>query len=318
MSLFNIFKTNKDSQTYLKSFSNTKSKFGSKLLSLVSKDDSLDSFLQDLMVTLLEADIGYKTSDLICKSFKEKCNNFNSLSACNRIEVLIETLKNLYGISSSSNIVFNENGPTVILLVGVNGSGKTSTCAKLANKFLDLNKTVCLVAGDTFRAGASEQLNKWANELNIHCVIGNANADPSSVFVDGCKYALENKIDVLICDSAGRLQNKVNLMSELEKMKRVLNKNIVNAPHYTYLVIDSNTGQNGISQAELFNEVSKIDGTILTKVDGTSKGGIVFAIKNLTNIPVSFLTFGESINDIKDFDLDLYLYSIIGDLENEK
>ena len=212
--------------------------------------------------------------------------------------------------------MWNDNGPTVILLVGVNGSGKTSTCAKLANKYVNEGKKVALVAADTFRAGAVEQLKKWSEKLNIPCIAGQPNQDPSSVLVDGCRYAKENNIDVLLCDTAGRLQNKVNLMSELEKMSRVCSKEIENAPHNTWLVLDSNTGQNGLSQAELFNEVTKLNGVILTKIDGTSKGGIIIAIKDLTGVPVRFITFGEGLEQISKFDLDAYLYSIIGDLQH--
>ena len=202
-------------------------------------------------------------------------------------------------------------------MVGVNGSGKTSTTAKLAKMYKDMGKKVCLVAADTFRAGAVDQLDKWAKQLEVDIVKGVENRDPSSVLVDGCRYAKENNIDILICDTAGRLQNKVNLMTELAKMNKVVNREIEGAPHNSWLVLDSTTGQNGLSQASLFNEVTKLTGIILTKMDGTSKGGIIIAIKDLINVPVQFLTLGETIDDIQDFNLDLYLYSIIEDLENE-
>ena len=173
-----------------------------------------------------------------------------------------------------------------------------------------------MVAADTFRAGATEQLQMWADRLNIECISGSANADPSSVLVEGCRYAKNNDIDILICDTAGRLQNKINLMSELEKMHRVLGKEIPGAPHNTWLVLDANTGQNGLSQAELFNEITDLNGIILTKMDGTSKGGIIIAIKNITGLPVRYITVGEGLEDIQDFDFDLYLDSIIGELRH--
>jgi len=201
-------------------------------------------------------------------------------------------------------------------MVGVNGSGKTSTCAKLANRYKAEGKTVAVVAGDTFRAGATQQLQAWAQRLDIPCITGRDNEDPSSVLVKGCRYAKEHQIDILICDTAGRLQNKINLMAELEKMHRVVAKEIEGAPHNTWLVLDANTGQNGLSQAELFNEITDLNGIILTKMDGTSKGGIIIAIKNITGLPVRFITVGEGVEDIQDFDFDMYLDSIIGELRH--
>ena len=207
-----------------------------------------------------------------------------------------------------NEIVYNEDGPTVILMVGVNGSGKTSTCAKLAKMYKDQGKKVCLAAADTFRAGAIEQLREWANRLDVDFVAGKEQEDPSSVLVNACRYAKENNVDILLCDTAGRLQTKVNLMAELAKMRRVVGKEIPGAPHNVWMVLDANTGQNGMSQATLFNEVTDLTGIILTKMDGTSKGGIVIAIKNVLGIPVRFITLGETADDIKPFDFDLYLF----------
>ena len=202
-------------------------------------------------------------------------------------------------------------------MVGVNGSGKTSTCAKLAKRYKDQGKKVAFAAADTFRAGAREQLEEWARRLDIDIVTGKDNQDPSSVLVDACRFAKEHDIDILLCDTAGRLQNKINLMAELAKMHRVLEREIPGAPHNTWLVLDANTGQNGMSQAALFNEVTDLDGIILTKMDGTSKGGIVIAIKDVIGVPVRFITFGEGVDDLKDFDLDLYLYSIIQEASHD-
>ena len=307
----------KDKDKYLSSFSNANKSLGGKL-KVITSDGNInkDTFMEDLMVTLLESDLGYKTATKVCDAFQKEMNNYFVLSQKDVFQILIKVLKDIYG-EDTKKINYNPNGPTVILMVGVNGSGKTSTTAKLAKMYKDMGKKVCLVAADTFRAGAVDQLDKWAKQLEVDIVKGVENRDPSSVLVDGCRYAKENNIDILICDTAGRLQNKVNLMSELAKMNKVVNREIEGAPHNSWLVLDSTTGQNGLSQASLFNEVTKLTGIILTKMDGTSKGGIIIAIKDLINVPVQFLTLGETIDDIQDFNLDLYLYSIIEDLENE-
>ena len=321
MGFFDFLKTKVDNNTesdkYLSGFRNTNDALGKKLKFITeNRKENQEDFVEQLMITLIEADIGYKTADLICNKFYTEAKKYAFLYAKDIMDILSETLVSIYNEKPDDEIVWNDNGPTVILFVGVNGSGKTSTCAKLANKYINEGKKVALVAADTFRAGAVEQLKKWSEKLNIPCIAGQPNQDPSSVLVDGCRYAKENNIDVLLCDTAGRLQNKVNLMSELEKMSRVCSKEIENAPHNTWLVLDSNTGQNGLSQAELFNEVTKLNGVILTKIDGTSKGGIIIAIKDLTGVPVRFITFGEGLEQISKFDLDAYLYSIIGDLQH--
>ena len=305
----------KDKNKYLHGFAKTNDSLGRKLKFVTeNKKQNKEDFMEMLMVTLLEADIGYQTSELICDRFFETCQNYYYLFAKDIMYFLGQTFKDVYNEKPDSEIVFNDNGPTVIMLVGVNGSGKTSTCAKLANLYQSEGKKVAMVAADTFRAGATKQLQIWADKLGIDCICGKDNQDPSSVLVEGCRFAKENDIDVLICDTAGRLQNKINLMAELDKMKRVVGKQIEGAPHNTWLVLDANTGQNGLSQAELFNEITDLNGIILTKMDGTSKGGIVMAIKHMTGLPVRYITVGEGMEDIQDFDFDMYLDSIIGDL----
>ena len=321
MGLFDLLKSksdaNKDTNKYLSGFKKTNDALGKKLKFITeNKKENKEDFVEQLMITLIEADIGYKTAEEICDRFYKKCQNYYYLHANDLMNILTEIFNEIYVEKQEQEIVFNENGPTVILMVGVNGSGKTSTCAKLANKFINENKKVAFVAADTFRAGATEQLQKWADKLSIHCVTGKDNQDPSSVLVDGCIYAKENNIDILICDTAGRLQNKINLMNELEKMSKVVSKQIEGAPHNTWLVLDSNTGQNGLSQAELFNEITRLNGIILTKLDGTSKGGIIIAIKNLIGVPVRYITFGEGLDEISKFDFETYLYSIIGELKH--
>ena len=309
----------KDKNKYLHGFAKTNDSLGKKLKFVTeNKKQNKEDFMEQLMVTLIEADIGYRTSEKICDCFFEICSNYYYLFAKDIMNFLGQTFKEIYYEKPDEEIVINEDGPTVILMVGVNGSGKTSTCAKLAARYQAEGKTVAMVAADTFRAGATEQLKQWADRLNVPCITGKDNQDPSSVLVEGCRYAKANNIDYLICDTAGRLQNKVNLMAELEKMHRVIGKEIKGAPHNTWLVLDANTGQNGLSQAELFNEITDLNGIILTKMDGTSKGGIIIAIKNITGVPVRFITVGEGIDDLQDFDFDMYLDSIIGELRHAK
>ncbi len=199
-------------------------------------------------------------------------------------------------------------------MVGVNGSGKTTTTAKLAKRFMEDGKRVMTAAADTFRAGAVDQLENWSKRLDIPCIKGRENGDPSAVLVDACRYAKEHHVDVLIGDTAGRLQNKTNLMKELSKMKRVVEKEIPNAPHEVWLVLDATTGQNGISQAQIFMETTNVTGIILTKMDGTAKGGIVIAIRDLLGLPVKYIGLGESMDDLRPFDIDTYLYGLCEDL----
>jgi len=209
-----------------------------------------------------------------------------------------------------NEIRFVENGPTVLLVVGVNGVGKTTTIAKIANRYIKQGKKVMLAAADTFRAGAIEQLTVWAQRLKIDIVTGEANSDPASVAYDGAVRAKKEKVDLLIVDTAGRLQTKQNLMDELAKIKRVLGKEIPDAPHETFIVIDATTGQNGVIQAKAFSEVSKITGVVITKMDGTSKGGIILAIRDEIGVPVRFIGLGEKMDDLQEFDLDKYLYGL--------
>ena len=304
----------KDTGKYLSGFAKTNNALGRKLKFITENNTkNKEDFVEQLMITLIESDIGYKTSEDICDRFFKETQDYLYLRQEDVMDILLETFDDIYNEKKDNEIVYNEDGPTVILMVGVNGSGKTSTCAKLAKMYKEQGKKVCLAAADTFRAGAVEQLREWANRLDVDFVAGKEQEDPSSVLVNACRYAKENNVDILLCDTAGRLQTKVNLMAELAKMRRVVGKEIPGAPHNVWMVLDANTGQNGMSQATLFNEVTDLTGIILTKMDGTSKGGIVIAIKNVLGIPVRFITLGETADDIKPFDFDLYLYSIIGD-----
>ena len=207
----------------------------------------------------------------------------------------------------------NENGPTVLLFVGVNGVGKTTTIGKLAKKYKSEGKKVMMIAGDTFRAGAVEQLKEWANRTDS-LFFGKENTDPAGVVFDGLKVATEENADIVLIDTAGRLQNKVNLMNELEKINKVIGKFIPDAPHETLLIIDATTGQNGILQAESFKIITNITGIVLTKLDGTAKGGIVLAIKETVGIPVKFIGLGEGEDDLKSFDIEEYIYGLFKDM----
>ena len=215
-----------------------------------------------------------------------------------------------------NKIKYAENGPTVILFVGVNGVGKTTSIGKLAYKLKNEGKKVLLVAGDTFRAGAKEQLILWGEKTNT-TVFSKDSTDAASVIYDGVDKAIKENYDVVLIDTAGRLQNKVNLMNELSKINKVINKLIPGSPHETLLVIDATTGQNGISQAKNFKEITDITGIILTKLDGTAKGGIVLAIKENVGIPVKYIGLGEKEEDFKVFDIESYIYGLFGG-ENEK
>ena len=209
----------------------------------------------------------------------------------------------------------NTEGPTVILMVGVNGSGKTTTMAKLTKRFLEKGNSVALAAADTFRAGAIDQLAVWAQRLGVTCIKGREGGDPSAALVDACRYAKENNIDYLIGDTAGRLQNKANLMKELEKMRRVVFRAISCAPHEVWLVLDATTGQNGISQAQIFLETYKCNRNYSNKAGWYSKkGGIVIAIRDLLGLPVKYIGLGEKEDDLREFDIDSYLYGMCEDL----
>ncbi len=312
------FTKKEDSAKYLKGFSKTKESLATKLSRFAFGFKGIDEdFLDELMIALIESDIGVDVADELCQILSDKMKKVNNPSYQEVVDCLLETMNELYNDQDDGKIVYSEQGPTVILLVGVNGSGKTTTCAKLAKKYRDEGKKVAVVAADTFRAGAVDQLASWAQRLGLSCISGKENCDPSSVLVDGCRYAMENDIDILLCDTAGRLQNKTNLMNELSKMRRVVTKEIPGAPHNVWLVLDSTTGQNGMSQAKIFQEATQVTGLILTKMDGTAKGGIVIGIKKKLEIPVLFIGLGEKEDDLRPFDLEAYLYSIANGIQDD-
>ena len=287
MGIFNKIKSvfkkeDKTVNTYDKGLSKTRKSFVNKLANLSKEYDEInDDYFESLEELLINADIGVKTvmdfmDKLQRRVSKEKITNPEEL-----IEIIVDELFIIYVDDDilSNKINYNEDGPTVILFVGVNGVGKTTTIAKLASKFKKEGKKVLLVAADTFRAGAVEQLNTWGEKLGCAVVSDTNTKDPASVVYKGLEKAVKEEYDMVLIDTAGRLQNKVNLMKELEKINSVGDKIIKGAPHETFLVIDATTGQNGISQAKSFKEITNLTGIILTKLDGTAKGGIVLAIK---------------------------------------
>lgn len=307
-------KENKDQ--YLSGFKKSSDVFtqGAKTLSKNFKKVD-NKFLEDFMVLLLQSDIGLKTAEKIINQLKEYDKKYFIRNFDVAMEFVIESMADIYGKQEDSFEFLNKDGVKVILLVGVNGSGKTTTAAKLMSKYKSEGLSVAAVAADTFRAGAIDQLVKWGDRLQVPVIKGRENGDPSAALVDGARFAKKNKIDILICDTAGRLQNKKNLMKELSKMHRVLNREIPDAPHAVWLVVDATTGQNGLSQAEVFLEATNVTGIILAKMDGTSKGGIVISIKNILNLPVVFVGVGEQPEDLQEFDIEAYLFGITQGLD---
>ena len=257
------------------------------------------------------ADIGVNTVMKIIERLKKRVKKENIQSPEDLKDIIVDEMFIIY---VNNDIIVNKinyakEGPTVILFVGVNGAGKTTTIGKLACKLKEEGKKVLMVAGDTFRAGATEQLIEWSKKTNCDIVYKDG-ADPVSVMYDGTSKAKEENYDVVLIDTAGRLQNKINLMKELEKINKVIGKQVPGAPHETLLVLDATTGQNGISQAKNFKEITDITGIVLTKLDGTAKGGIVLGVKDETGIPVKYIGLGETKEDLKVFDIEKYIYGL--------
>lgn len=305
-----------DIEAYDKGLETTRREFVSKLSLLGIKYTKINSeYYDELERTLIEADIGVNTVFSLMDKLKKRVREENITSTKDLSEVIVDEMFLIYvnGESLSDKINLNEDGPTVILLVGVNGVGKTTTIAKLAHKYKNEGKSVMLIAGDTFRAGAVEQLSVWADRVGCE-FYGKDNSDPAGVVFDGLVEAKEKNIDIVLVDTAGRLQNKQGLMAELEKINKVIGRHIEGAPHETLLVIDASTGQNGINQAEAFKSITNITGIVLTKLDGTAKGGIVLAIKENVGLPVKFIGFGEKMEDLKSFDIESYIYGLFKDL----
>lgn len=321
MGLFDKFKTifQKEPEKvtkYEEGLEKTRKEFISQLSNLSNKYKFInDDYFEELENILIMADIGVNTvmnfvDKLKLRVKSEKITDSNMLK-----DVIIDELFIMYVGNNviNSKINYNTNGPTVVLFVGVNGVGKTTTIGKIASKLKNDGKKVLLVAADTFRAGAIEQIEEWSERVGVRVITKNVK-DPSSVVYDGLEIAKKENYDVVLIDTAGRLQNKVNLMNELAKINKVIKMHIDDAPHETLLVIDATTGQNGIAQAKSFKEITNITGIVLTKLDGTAKGGIVLAIKEEVGIPVKFVGLGEKVEDLEPFDIEKYIYGLFKDL----
>lgn len=302
--------------TYDKGLEKTRKEFVSKLSLLGHKYTKVsEEYFEELEDLLIMADIGVKTVMQFIDRLKDRVKKENIVDTSYLQEVIVDELFIIYvgGDSLSDKINMQENGPTVILMVGVNGVGKTTTIAKLAYKYKKMGKKVAMIAADTFRAGAVKQLEQWA-EKTESIFYGKEETDPAGVIYDGLQMAIKDKADIVLIDTAGRLQNKQNLMKELEKINKVIGKIVPSAPHETLLVIDATTGQNGIMQASSFKEITNITGIVLTKLDGTAKGGIVLAIKEEVGLPVKFIGLGEKMEDLQTFDIENYIYGLFKDI----
>lgn len=312
----NIEVKDENVQKYDEGLEKSRNEFVSKLSMLGIKYTKInDEYFDELENILIMADIGINTVMDFMDRLRKRVKSENITDTKYLNEVIVDELFIIYvnNESITDKINMAEDGPTVILMVGVNGVGKTTTIAKLAHKYKNEGKKVMLIAGDTFRAGAVEQLKIWADRTNS-LFYGKENTDPAGVIYDGLVKAKEDDADIVLIDTAGRLHNKVNLMKELEKINKVIGRIIPEAPHETLLVIDATTGQNGIMQAKAFKEITDITGIVLTKLDGTAKGGIVLAIKEEVNIPVKFVGLGEKMTDLIPFDIENYIYGLFKDL----
>ncbi len=307
-------KDKKVQEKYVTGLDKSRKNFSSKLKTLSKKYQKINNqYFEELEEILIEADVGVALTMEIIEATRIDATNKGITSPEEINELIVDKMFVSYA-NSGDNIVneiqFSKNGPTVLMVVGVNGVGKTTTIAKLAYRYQKMGKKVLLIAGDTFRAGATEQLRIWSERLNCLFVSGKENQDPASVAYDGVSLAKKENVDLVILDTAGRLQNKTNLMNELAKMKRVVAKEIEGAPQEIFLIIDANTGQNGVIQAKAFKECTSLTGVVITKMDGTSKGGIILAIRDELGIPVRFIGLGEKMDDLEEFDLDQYLYGL--------
>ncbi|RAY09762.1 signal recognition particle-docking protein FtsY [Levilactobacillus brevis] len=303
-----------DEQLYDKGLEKTRTTFGQRLNALLANFRHVDeSFFDDLEETLIGADVGFDMAVKLSDELRDEVKLQNAKKSQDVQNVVVEKLVEIYeaaGNHETTAINMAETGPTVILFVGVNGVGKTTTIGKMANRYHQAGKKVLLAAADTFRAGATEQLDVWAKRADVDIVTGKPQSDPAAVVFDAVQKAKQDDYDILFVDTAGRLQNKVNLMNELEKMKRIITREIPSAPHEVLLVLDATTGQNALTQAKLFKESTAVTGIVLTKLDGTARGGIVLAIRNELHVPVKFIGLGEQISDLRPFDPNEFVYGL--------
>ena len=308
-----------ETELYEKGLEKTNQGFGARLNRFFAQFRTVDEdFFDDLEELLIESDVGYETAEELTDELRDEAKLQKAKSRDDLKKVIVEKLVNLYdenGNSENEKLkVHNDGKPNIYLFVGVNGAGKTTTIGKLAKRFKDQGKTVLLAAADTFRAGAVEQLEQWGEKVGVPVVTGQQQADPASVVYDATDKALKENYDYLLVDTAGRLQNKKNLMSELEKIERTIKKQAPAEPTETLLVLDGSTGQNALLQAKDFDKTTKLTGLVLTKLDGSSKGGVVLAIRNEMKLPVKLVGLGEKPSDLADFDAANYAVGLFHDL----
>lgn len=312
-----LFSKEKESvKIYEKGLTKSRQGFVSKLVNLTNKYNKVtEEYFEELEEILIMADIGVNTVMDFIDRLRDRVRSEHIDDPNLLKEIIVDELFIIYVNDEvlSTKINYNENGLSVILFIGVNGVGKTTTIGKLANKMKDEGKKVLLVGADTFRAGAVEQLKEWSQKVDVG-FFGKEESDPASVVYDGIEMAKRDGYDVVLVDTAGRLQNKVNLMKELEKINKVVDGLVEGGACETLLVIDATTGQNGISQAKAFKEITDITGIVLTKLDGTAKGGIVLAIKESVGVPVKYIGLGETKDDLQTFDIEKYIYGLFKDM----
>lgn len=302
-----------EEEKYNRSLKKTRIGFSARLNAFLANFRRVDEdFFEELEEMLILSDVGVNVATQLTEDLRYEAKLENAKKADDLRRVIIEKLVEIYEKDGVFNEQINfQDGLTVMLFVGVNGVGKTTSIGKLAYKYKNEGKKVMLVAADTFRAGAVAQLAEWGRRVDVPVVTGPEKADPASVVFDGMERAVAENVDVLLIDTAGRLQNKDNLMAELEKIGRIIKRVVPDAPHETLLALDASTGQNALSQAKEFSKITPLTGLILTKIDGTAKGGVVLAIRQELDIPVKFIGFGEKIDDIGEFDSEDFIRGLL-------
>lgn len=306
-------------KTFTDGLSKTRSAVVDKIGQLIKSRKIDDEFFEELEEILIGADVGVHTVMELTERLRKEVKEKKITNGYELQPILAEQLTNLLKKDNEDlSLQLNPNGLTVILFVGVNGVGKTTTIGKIGHKFKQEGKKVLMAAGDTFRAGAIEQLEVWGERVGVPVVRKEANSDPAAVVFDAIEEAKRTGADILLCDTAGRLQNKANLMQELNKIYRVIEREIPGGPHEVLLVLDATTGQNALVQAKTFQEVAKVSGLVLTKLDGTAKGGIVVAIRNELDIPVKFVGLGEKMTDLMAFDPEKYVGALFADFLHDE
>ena len=302
-----------EEEKYNRSLKKTRTGFSARLNAFLANFRRVDEdFFEELEEMLILSDVGVNVATQLIEDLRYEAKLENAKKADDLKRVIIEKLVEIYEKDGVFNEQINfQDGLTVMLFVGVNGVGKTTSIGKLAYKYKNEGKKVMLVAADTFRAGAVAQLAEWGRRVDVPVVTGPEKADPASVVFDGMERAVAENVDVLLIDTAGRLQNKDNLMAELEKIGRIIKRVVTDAPHETLLALDASTGQNALSQAKEFSKITPLTGLILTKIDGSAKGGVVLAIRQELDIPVKFIGFGEKIDDIGEFDSEDFIRGLL-------